>query len=144
MDAAFAPSQFESRILQRALDSEDETPCYYWMQDEALIACVLYTHAMRGGEVIGWHLAPVAVHPTYQRRGIGSHLIRRSLREPIIANEAVFVLGDPHYYERFGFKPVKNAQCPYDPGNAHFRALRWADHGPAFTIGYDECFQGAE
>jgi putative acetyltransferase len=49
-------------------------------------------------------LAPVSVHPARQRSGIGSALVASALAHA--SNEgwaAVFVLGDPDYYERFGF-----------------------------------------
>ena len=52
-------------------------------------------------------LAPLAVDPDYQNRGIGSALARagleacRELGEPI-----VFVLGHAEYYPRFGFRPA--------------------------------------
>ena len=49
-------------------------------------------------------LAPLAVLPDRQRRGVGSALVRAALAR---AREggwaAVFVLGDPAYYGRFGF-----------------------------------------
>jgi putative acetyltransferase len=53
-------------------------------------------------------LAPMAVLPEHQRRGIGGKLIRRALGalrergEPI-----VIVVGHPHYYPRFGFSTEK-------------------------------------
>lgn len=49
-------------------------------------------------------LGPVSVAPVHQGEGIGSALIRAALE---MAEEeewvAVFVLGDPDYYDRFGF-----------------------------------------
>jgi putative acetyltransferase len=49
-------------------------------------------------------LAPVGVHPTVQRCGIGSELIRTGLEQATQRRwQAVFVLGDPVYYKRFGF-----------------------------------------
>jgi len=52
----------------------------------------------------GIGLAPVAVLPTFQRRGIGSKLIREGLERCKQAGyDAVVVLGDPAYYSRFGF-----------------------------------------
>lgn len=49
-------------------------------------------------------LAPLGVHSKYQKRGIGSQLVQRGLRE--CANQgykAVFVQGSLQYYPRFGF-----------------------------------------
>ena len=66
-------------------------------------------------------LAPVAVLPQYQRRGVGSALIRRGLE---VCRErgrlAVIVVGHPEYYPRFGF----SAELA--------RGLRSPFSGPAF------------
>jgi putative acetyltransferase len=49
-------------------------------------------------------LAPLAVRPEEQGRGIGSALIRAGLDQASAENwEAVFVLGAPAFYGRFGF-----------------------------------------
>ena len=49
-------------------------------------------------------LAPVSVLPGRQRAGIGSALVREALRRAADNSWlAVFVLGDPKYYCRFGF-----------------------------------------
>lgn len=53
-------------------------------------------------------LAPVAVLPEHQRRGIGGKLIERGLDLLRSATERiVIVLGEPHYYPRFGFSTEK-------------------------------------
>ena len=52
-------------------------------------------------------LAPLAVVPEFQRKGIGSELIERGLK--VLSESAVdlvFVLGYPDYYSRHGFKPA--------------------------------------
>lgn len=52
-------------------------------------------------------LAPLAVHPDAQRRGIGRALTRLGLRHCEDANlAAVFVLGEPAYYGPLGFEPA--------------------------------------
>jgi putative acetyltransferase len=61
-------------------------------------------------------LAPMAVRPEWQRRGIGSELVRRGLevcRER--GKAAVLVLGHPEYYPRFGFSSelAKNLRSPF-------------------------------
>ncbi|QOY85307.1 GNAT family N-acetyltransferase [Paludibaculum fermentans] len=70
-------------------------------------------------------LAPLAVDPEFQRRGIGGALIHMSL--PTLAHagvDAVVVLGDAAYYSRFGFSPELAAtlQSPFPPGD-HFMAM---------------------
>ena len=67
-------------------------------------------------------LAPLAVDPDYQGRGLGTELVRdglRRLEEDGI--EAVYVLGDPGYDGRLGFCREPSVKPPYAlPGE-------WAD-----------------
>ena len=52
-------------------------------------------------------LAPLAVLPSRQRSGVGRGLIERGCR--VLAGRGiglVFVLGDPRYYTRCGFRPA--------------------------------------
>ena len=59
-------------------------------------------------------LAPLAVAPAWQRKGIGSLMVREGLRR--MENDGirqVFVLGDPVYYGRFGFSPETRITPPY-------------------------------
>lgn len=61
-------------------------------------------------------LAPMAVLPEYQRRGVGSELVRAGLDEcRRIDRDVVVVLGHPDYYPRFGFRPAGRAglRCEY-------------------------------
>ena len=52
-------------------------------------------------------LAPLAVVPERQGRGIGAALVRAGLaRCPSLGWSAVVLLGDPAYYARFGFAPA--------------------------------------
>lgn len=52
-------------------------------------------------------LAPVAVFPAFQNRGVGSALIREGLaRADRMSEPLVVVLGHPDYYPRFGFVPA--------------------------------------
>ncbi|RCJ18707.1 GCN5 family acetyltransferase [Nostoc sp. ATCC 43529] len=54
-------------------------------------------------QVLG--LAPLAVHPQFQRQGIGSALIKAGLEIAQANKEAVvIVLGHPEFYTRFGFQ----------------------------------------
>ena len=54
-------------------------------------------------------LAPVSVLPAVQGQGIGSRLIRTALKQCRESGaELVFVLGNPRYYARFGFRSANN------------------------------------
>jgi putative acetyltransferase len=63
-------------------------------------------------------LAPVAVLPDYQRRGIGEQLIRCGLDLlRTQCEQIVIVLGHPDYYSRFGFSSHKARalESPFPP-----------------------------
>ena len=49
-------------------------------------------------------LAPLAVDPAHQKKGIGSALVRHGVQHHREAGtDVLFVYGDPAYYGRFGF-----------------------------------------
>jgi putative acetyltransferase len=59
-------------------------------------------------------LGPLAVAPVWQRRGIGSALVRAGFRRLEDADVGrVYVLGDPAYYGRFGFQPESSVEPPF-------------------------------
>lgn len=72
-------------------------------------------------------LAPLSVAPPYQRRGIGAKLLRESLKRLQAKGwEAVFVLGDPDYYRRFGFSRRLAAHFDSTYAGDYFMALELA------------------
>ena len=71
-------------------------------------------------------LAPMAVLPELQHRGVGSQLVKAGLDECRKAGcERVVVLGHPEYYPRFGFVPASRygIGCEYDVPDEVFMAL---------------------
>jgi putative acetyltransferase len=68
------------------------------------------------GEVEALSLAPMAVTPSHQRKGIGSALVREGLRACREAgHRIVIVVGHPEFYPRFGFsaKLAEPLKSPY-------------------------------
>jgi len=49
-------------------------------------------------------VGPVAVHPNHQGRGIGKHMTQVLTRRLDIARQSAMMIGDPDYYEPFGFR----------------------------------------
>jgi putative acetyltransferase len=90
-------------------------------------------------------LAPMSVHPQYQRRGIGGALIH--MGQAMLTHqgvEAVIVLGHPDYYTRYGFSPelASNLDHPFPPG-PHFMARELepgALDGPRLSTCYPRAF----
>jgi putative acetyltransferase len=91
-------------------------------------------------------LAPMAVLPAHQRRGIGSALVWAGLdacRQGGFG--AVIVLGHAAYYPRFGFQPASRfgIGCDYEVPDEVFMALELDGgtlSGKSGTIRYHEAF----
>lgn len=91
-------------------------------------------------------LAPIAVLPQHQGRGIGTALMQEALAmadartEPMVA-----VLGAPSFYEQFGFEPAAEhgVHGPYDGAGDAFgvRARPGATITPG-TLIYPAAFSG--
>lgn len=81
------------------------------------------------GELGALALAPVAVIPKHQGRGIGSKLIRAGLERARLGRwAAVVVLGEPNFYGRFDFSAelAKPISSPY--AGPHFMVLELVPH----------------
>lgn len=65
-----------------------------------------YLHS-KSKKLMIYILAPLAVVPEFQKKGIGGALIQKGLDFLSRANIGlVFVLGHPQYYPRYGFRPA--------------------------------------
>lgn len=74
-------------------------------------------------------LGPMAVLPDFQKRGIGSALVRAGLEELRQSGQpAIVVLGHAEFYARFGFRPAHHfgIKCLYDVPPEAFMAVELA------------------
>ena len=71
-------------------------------------------------------LAPMAVLPIFQRKGIGSQLVRAGLEiAKALGFDSIIVLGHKDYYPQFGFQPAShwNIKCPFEVPDEVFMAI---------------------
>ena len=125
--------QDEARLVEMLRDQDDLTLSFVAEAGGSIIGHVALSPLQAEGSALA--LAPVAVHPAAQKRGIGDALIRAAL--DAVPGHTIVVLGDPAYYSRFGFKPADLAS-PY--AGPHLMALGPAlpkgsaiTHAPAFA-----------
>jgi putative acetyltransferase len=75
-------------------------------------------------------LAPMAVRPDRQRCGVGSALVRAGLDACRSRGvEAIFVVGHPEYYPRFGFSRASRfgITCEFNVPDEAFMAIELAE-----------------
>ena len=102
----------EAELVRRLLKDLSARPTVSLLafEEGRAIGHILFTAARLSGHqntVRASLLAPLAVVPEAQNRGVGGRLIERGLQ---LLSEAgvglVFVLGHPGYYPRHGFEPA--------------------------------------
>lgn len=106
--------------------------------DGALVGHVVCTRGDLGGApALG--LGPLSVLPERQGTGVGSALVRAVLTAAAERGEdTVVLLGEPAYYQRFGFVPAadEGVEPPVAEWGPYFQVLRLAPDGPRGSFAY--------
>jgi putative acetyltransferase len=110
---AFGNREDESKLVERIRKSEEFIPELSIVAevDNEIIGHLLLSKATvvdyeRIFDVIV--LAPIAIHPNHQKRGIGSKLIEEGIRQcRHLGFSIILLIGHPSYYPRFGFQPAR-------------------------------------
>lgn len=105
-DAAFGGPD-ESKLIEDLRAADLAAIELVAVEDAAIVGHILFgplavTHGKEAIRALS--LAPMSVQPGRQRSGTGSALVRAGLAAAKAHNwQAVFVLGHPDFYPRFGF-----------------------------------------
>ena len=96
-----------------------------------------------GRAIVG--IAPLAVAPGHQRRGVGTALMTELLSHSVRTGlPMVVLLGDPAYYGRFGFEPAGQLGITYRPvgaDNPHFQVRRLPEYDPSARGDFTYCWE---
>jgi putative acetyltransferase len=120
----------EARLVDRLRADGDAVISLVAIVEDIVAGHVMLSRMAAPFRALG--LAPVSVSPDYQRSGIGRALVEAGLKQARERGwQAVFVLGDPAYYERFGFRLdlAQGFSSPY--AGAHFMVLPLGAELPA-------------
>jgi putative acetyltransferase len=123
LESAFGQPH-ESRLVEALRDDPDCVSLVAEL-DSQVVGHAFFT-PVTVGTFRATALGPVAVRPDRQRRGIGTRLVRGGL--DVCRGQgttAVFVLGHPQYYPRFGFVPASGfgIRCAFPVPDELFFAL---------------------
>lgn len=110
------------------------------VEDEKIVGHILFSPVVIEGPhgmVKGMGLAPMAVLPDRQRRGIGAHLIKKGIEELQTAQcPFIVVLGHHEYYPRFGFEQASNygIRCQWEGIPDEAFMILWLDKAIAGQV----------
>ncbi len=113
VEAAFGRHD-EGLLVNELRENGDAVMEFVATDREVLIGHVMLSRMVSPPRTLA--LAPVSVHPDRQGKGIGSTLVRAATEAAEEAGwTAVFVLGDPAFYSKFGYEVEQAAafDTPY-------------------------------
>lgn len=106
--AAFGPGRF-AKTAERLREKSGLLSGFTIYDDGALIGSVRLW-SVSSGEAKGAFLGPIAVAKTIRSTGLGAQLVARCVEEAReLGLDGILLIGDPPYFERFGFKPAPKA-----------------------------------
>jgi putative acetyltransferase len=146
-ERAFAPSPDEARLVEALRDADAHVPelCLVAIGRGEIAGHIFFSKArlQSGPQILA--LAPMAVLPEHQRRGIGGALLAEALNR---AEETEFplivVVGHADYYPGFGFEPADplGIKAPFDVPAEVWMAYRLPAYSPDArgTVLYPDAF----
>lgn len=137
--AAF-PTDAESRLVDALRENGKAIISLVAVNGEQILGHILFSPVTTAppSEAKGLGLAPVAVHPDAQSQGIGSRLIHEGLRLcQELGYDYCVVLGNPKYYQRFGFEKASPFGIRNEYGvDNEFMVIRFSDCGVSGVVHY--------
>ena len=107
-----------------------------------VVGHIAFSRVRIDGGDIGWFgLAPLALLPEWQKRGIGAALVNAGLEDLQRFDAAgCVVLGDPNYYSRFGFAHDPALTFPGAQLANYFQRLVLRGEAPRGEVSYPAAF----
>ena len=103
------PSPLEARLVDLLRENDRLSVSLVAEFRGEILGYVAFSPVTTESGQVGCGLAPLAVSPEYRRRGIGELLVRAGLAAAAdIGFGWAVVLGEPHYYGKFGFRPAQS------------------------------------
>jgi putative acetyltransferase len=142
VEAEAFPTHAEADLVDRLREDGSAVLSLIAVLDRQVIGHAMFSRMQEPRGSLG--LGPVAVLSAHRRRGVAAGLIREGLsRAKADGWAAVFVLGDPAYYGRFGFSAALAAGFGSPYAGPHLMGLELQAHSLAAktgTLSYPQAF----
>jgi putative acetyltransferase len=113
--------------------------------DGSVVGHIAFSPVTIAGQHCGWFgVGPISVRPDCQRQGIGTALMAegtKRLRES--GASGCLLVGDPAYYQRFGFRNLPELILEGLPPE-NFLGLPFTEDTPQGPVAFHEAFGAAE
>lgn len=102
-------SDAESKLVAALRNNDKAILSLVAVQNAEVVGHVMFTPVTTSPSSTAKGLAPLAVKPEYQKHGIGAKLVEEGLRLCLeLGYDFVVLLGNPKYYQRFGFRKASD------------------------------------
>ncbi len=134
-------SHTEQLIVKALREAQALTISLVAVDKDTVVGHVALSPVTISDGAVNWYgLGPISVLPEQQGHGLGSQLMHRAIAELKKINAAGCVLlGDPNYYQRFGFKPIDGLVLEGVPPE-YFQAISFVKDFPEGIVSYHPAF----
>jgi predicted N-acetyltransferase YhbS len=126
----------ESKLIEKIRKGENYVPELSLVAEieDNIVGHILFSKIKIAGNSIydSLALAPMAVIPEYQKKGIGSKLVAKGLEmAKELGFNSIIVLGHKDYYPKFGFQRASEwgIKCPFRVPDEAFMAIELTENG---------------
>ena len=118
---SFGPGRFARSVYRlREKNDRDTEFSYIYELNNQILSSISYYKTFLNNDINGLLLGPLAVDPEHRGKGYGVELVKYTITliKKTMAYDFILVIGDYHYYEKFGFKKINNTFSFYGPVNS--------------------------
>ena len=118
---SFGQGRFARSVYRlREKNDRDTEFSYIYELNNQILSSISYYKTFLNNDINGLLLGPLAVDPEHRGKGYGVELVKYTIAliKKTMAYDFILVIGDYHYYEKFGFKKINNTFSFYGPVNS--------------------------
>jgi len=144
----------EGKLIEKIRNTENFIPELSIVAeiDNRIVGHILFSKIKIVGKSVyeSLALAPMAVIPEFQKKGIGSELVKIGIKmAKKLGFDSIIVIGHKEYYPKFGFQRASkwNIKCPFEVPDEVFMAIELTEkafEGKAGTVEYPDEFNEVE